>query len=93
MSTERKTIINMSLQGLVLEFQEHVQQGWEMDMQHPIGLFGHAHEMGLIRSDKSLTALAKAAEAAVEGKPVRTRAEILAAARDAKRAKRAEAVQ
>lgn len=87
MTIETKTIINMSLQALMVEFQEHVQQGWEMDLDHPIGLFGIAHEMGLVRNDKTIATLLKASE----GKPVLSRAEILANAREAKRLKNLQA--
>lgn len=84
MSTETKTIINTSLQGFMMDFQEHVQEGWEMDMQNPAGLFGVAYETGLVRTDKSIAALLKAG---VDRPPVRSRADILADARAAKKAK------
>lgn len=85
--SETKSIINVNLSAFLREFQEHVQQGWEIDDNAPPNLWGVAYETGLVRTDKSIAAMATRQ---VDAPPPLTRAEILARARAAKVAKRLE---
>jgi len=90
MTTEKKTLINMNITSLFLEFQEHVQQGWELDIDSPFTVWGIASEIGIVRTDKSRAAIVKYAE----GVPAKmTRAEALTLARQARAEKRAGVTQ
>jgi hypothetical protein len=93
MNEERKSIINPSLPAFMREFQEHVQQGWELDEANGPKMWGIAYETGLVRNDKTVTAMVERLDEQGMPKPVRTRAEILADARQAKADKRAREAQ
>jgi hypothetical protein len=85
--SETKTIINANLGLFLREFQEHVQLGWEVDENNPPNIWGIAYETGLVRTDKSIAALAARDPGAP---PVKTRAEILAHAREVRAQRQAE---
>lgn len=72
---QTRTILTPSLYVFAYELQEAIQQGWEIDGDTPPTTFGIVYECGLMREvDEGFTE-----------KP--TRAEILAKARAAKKAK------
>ncbi len=86
--SEQKTIIDPSLQGFLLQLQEAVQYGWELDMNnHPPAMWGVAYETGLIRDDKTVAAWTARTPGS---EPRMTRGETLALAREAKATKRAQ---
>ena len=90
MTTEKKTLINMNITSLFIDFQEHVQQGWVLDIDSPFTVWGIASEVGIVRTDQSKAAIIKYAEGAP---PKLTPAESLARARQARAEKRAGANQ
>lgn len=86
MTTETKMIANLNMTTLLIEFQEHVQLGWELDINNPYNMWGILHEIGMKRTDKSVAAMVERANGAP---PKMTPAESLRLARDARAAKRA----
>lgn len=85
MTTDVKEIFASSFQGIMVEFQELVQQGWEIDVNNPPDFLGFSYRATLIKNDRRA---AQMAERILEGKPVMTRAEILEKARASRAAKK-----
>jgi hypothetical protein len=48
---ETKTIINQSLHAFVVEIEEHINLGWEIDLNNPPVQWGFVYETGVIRKD------------------------------------------
>lgn len=86
---ETKTLIDRSLTAFLRDFQEHIQLGWEIDENNPPHIWGVCYETGLVRSDKSIAALATRNPK----QPVKTKAEILMHARQVRADKRQAAQQ
>lgn len=85
MTTDVKEIFASSFQGIMSEFQELVQQGWEIDTNNPPDFLGFSYRATLIKNDRRA---AQMAERILEGKPIMTRGEILEKARASRAAKK-----
>ena len=56
---DRVSLINRNLAVFGFELQELIQQGYEIDINHPINTWGFSYECELIRYDKRTAAYAK----------------------------------
>jgi hypothetical protein len=83
--SEAKSLVDHNYTGIIRQFQEHVQQGWEIDPQSPPDIWGIAYQVHIVRNDKTLAAMAARLPGA---EPKLTRAETLQIAREAKALKR-----
>ena len=87
---ETKTIMSPNLGELGFRIQELVQGGWEIDKSEPLSMLGWQYQVVMVRTTQSHAALQKRLQDAIDEKPVLTRAEILAKARESKAEKQAQ---
>jgi hypothetical protein len=49
---ETKMILNPSLYVFMLDVQEQIHNGWEIDLNYPPTMFGTCYEVGMIKKDQ-----------------------------------------